>query len=209
MELRKNVSKIICITLGFIILGMVGIYNLSIIINTNDEEKVEENLVEKFLIKEINEQPSETENTTIETPKRQNSTNYSMVIEIPNIGLKKGLCSIGQECNAVSKNIQIIKESDMPNVTNGNLILAGHNGNSNVSFFNKLDQMDIGNKINIYYKGIKYEYKLNNFYDIDKNGKATIYRDYDKTTLVLITCKKNTKDKQVVYIAYLNNKTKY
>ena len=35
----------------------------------------------------------------------------------------------------ISKNIQILKESDMPNVTNGNLLLAGHNGNSKVSFF--------------------------------------------------------------------------
>lgn len=209
MELRKNVSKIICIILGFIMLGIVGIYNLSSIINTNNEEQLEETLIEEFLVEELDEHIQIEQNEPIETPKRQNSTNYSMLIEIPNIGLKKGLCSIGQECNAVSKNIQIIKESDMPNITNGNLILAGHNGNSSVSFFNKLDQMKIGNKINIYYKGIKYEYKLNNFYDIEKNGKATIFRDYDKTTLVLITCKKNTKDKQVVYIAYLNDKTEY
>ena len=53
------------------------------------------------------------------------------------------------------------------------------------------------------------EDKLSNYYDIKKTGKAIIHRYNDKTTLVLITCKKNTDDKQVVYIAYLDNKTEY
>ena len=208
MELKRK-NKIVSIIIGIILLVAVIIFNLYNYSSSKKEVIIEENKIEEFFIEEIIEEPQITEIKPVTESKRQNTTNYSMIVEIPNIGLKKGLCSIGQECNAVSKNIQILKESDMPNVTNGNLLLAGHNGNSKVSFFNKLDKMKVNDSIYIYYNGTKYEYKLSNYYDIKKTGKAIIHRDNDKTTLVLITCKKNTDDKQVVYIAYLDNKTEY
>lgn len=208
MELKRK-SKIVSIIIGIILLVAVIIFNLYNYSSSKKEVIIEENKIEEFFVEEIIEEPQITEIKPVTESKRQNTTNYSMIVEIPNIGLKKGLCSIGQECNAVSKNIQILKESDMPNVTNGNLLLAGHNGNSKVSFFNKLDKLKVNDSIYIYYNGTKYEYKLSNYYDIKKTGKAIIHRDNDKTTLVLITCKKNTDDKQVVYIAYLDNKTEY
>ena len=208
MELKRK-SKIVSIIIGIILLVAVIIFNLYNYSSSKKEVIIEENKIEEFFVEETIEEPQMTEITPVTESKRQNTTNYSMIVEIPNIGLKKGLCSIGQECNAVSKNIQILKESDMPNVTNGNLLLAGHNGNSKVSFFNKLDKLKVNDSIYIYYNGTKYEYKLSNYYDIKKTGKAIIHRDNDKTTLVLITCKKNTDDKQVVYIAYLDNKTEY
>lgn len=208
MELKRK-SKIVSIIIGIILLVAVIIFNLYNYSSSKKEVIIEENKIEEFFVEETIEEPQMTEITPVTESKRQNTTNYSMIVEIPNIGLKKGLCSIGQECNTVSKNIQILKESDMPNVTNGNLLLAGHNGNSKVSFFNKLDKLKVNDSIYIYYNGTKYEYKLSNYYDIKKTGKAIIHRDNDKTTLVLITCKKNTDDKQVVYIAYLDNKTEY
>lgn len=208
MELKRK-SKIVSIIIGIILLVTVIVFNLYNYSSSKKEVIIEGNKIEEFFVEETKEEPQMTEINPVTESKRQNTTNYSMIVEIPNIGLKKGLCSIGQECNAVSKNIQILKESDMPNVTNGNLLLAGHNGNSKVSFFNKLDKLKVNDSIYIYYNGTKYEYKLSNYYDIKKTGKAIIHRDNDKTTLVLITCKKNTDDKQVVYIAYLDNKTEY
>lgn len=208
MELKRK-NKIVSIIIGIILLVAVIIFNLYNYSSSKKEVIIEENKIEEFFVEEIIEEHQMTEIKPVTESKQQNTTNYSMIVEIPNIGLKKGLCSIGQECNAVSKNIQILKESDMPNVTNGNLLLAGHNGNSKVSFFNKLDKLKVNDSIYIYYNGTKYEYKLSNYYDIKKTGKAIIHRDNDKTTLVLITCKKNTDDKQVVYIAYLDNKTEY
>ena len=208
MELKRK-NKIVSIIIGIILLVAVIIFNLYNYFSSKKEVIIEENKIEEFFVEETIEEPQMTEIIHVTESKQQNTTNYSMIVEIPNIGLNKGLCSIGQECNAVSKNIQILKESDMPNVTNGNLLLAGHNGNSKVSFFNKLDKLKINDSIYIYYNGTKYEYKISNYYDIKKTGKAIIHRDNDKTTLVLITCKKNTDDKQVVYIAYLDNKTEY
>ena len=56
---------------------------------------------------------------------------------------------------------------------------------------------------------MKYEYTLDNIYDTPKDGKVEIFRDPKKTALTLITCKKNTKDTQVVYVGYLTNKEQY
>ena len=55
----------------------------------------------------------------------------------------------------------------------------------------------------ITHKGTKYSYKIVNIYNVEKNGRVTIYRNYDKTTLTLITCTKNNDASQTVYIAEL------
>ena len=106
-------------------------------------------------------------------------------------------------------NIQIIDKSTMPNVVNGNLVLASHNGASYISFFRNLDKLNINDKIYVYYGGYKYIYSLSKTYDTPKDGNIEVYRDNSKTTITLITCKKNSKDTQVVYIGYLDSKELY
>lgn len=123
--------------------------------------------------------------------------------------MKRGLVSFDSKYNNVKYNIQIIEHSNMPNIEKSNLILASHNGTSGVSFFNKLDRMSDNCKINVYYNGIKYIYSLSNHYEVDKDGKIPVYRDREKNTITLITCKKNSKTKQVVYIGYLEDKVSY
>ena len=130
-------------------------------------------------------------------------------VRIPKININKNLYPIDSKKNTVDKNIQIIKESDMPDVVNGNLVLAGHNGASYVSFFRNLDKLNINDKIYIYYGGYKYQYSLSKIYDTPKDGNIEVHRDNNKTTITLITCKKNSKDTQVVYIGYLDSKELY
>ena len=97
----------------------------------------------------------------------------------------------------------------MPDVVNGNLVLASHNGASYISFFRNLDKLNINDKIYVYYGGYKYTYSLSKTYDTPKDGNIEVYRDNSKTTITLITCKKNSKDTQVVYIGYLDSKELY
>lgn len=133
---------------------------------------------------------------------------YVAVLEIPSIDLKKGLVSLDDKYNNADYNIQTIESSLMPNVANGNLILAAHSGSSSISYFKNLHKMNINDKLIVYYNGIKYTYVLSNYYDIDKTGYADIVRDKNQNTLTLITCKRGT-DKQTIFISYLKNKVKY
>lgn len=126
------------------------------------------------------------------------------VIEIPKIKLKRGFYNINSSKNTVKKNVEIIKESTMPNVKSGNLILAAHCGNSRVAFFKDLPKLENGDEAIIYYEGKKYIYELKSRYEIPKTGKANIRRNLNKTTLTLITCKHLHK-KQIVFIFELKN----
>ena len=53
---------------------------------------------------------------------------YAGVLEIPSIHLKRGFVSKGSSQNKVNRNITILKEASMPDVENGNFILAAHSG---------------------------------------------------------------------------------
>ena len=156
-----------------------------------DVPVMEEELVEE----EVAEQEEKKETTTP-------TINYIAVIKIPKIGLEKGLASKGSYWNNVNRNIEILSESDMPDVENGNVILAGHSGNSGVSYFRKLNKLQNDDTVSIVYNGKEYKYKMVNSYEIEKNGYAHIVRNAEKSTLTLITCKHNT-NKQIVVICEL------
>ena len=161
-----------------------------------EEYVVDVPVMEKELVEEEVVEQEEKKETTTPT------INYIAVIKIPKIGLEKGLASKGSYWNNVNRNIEILSESDMPDVENGNVILAGHSGNSGVSYFRKLNKLQNDDTVCIVYNGKEYKYKMVNSYEIEKNGYAHIVRNAEKSTLTLITCKHNT-NKQIVVICEL------
>ena len=209
-KIKDNLITIIGILLIIISISVV-MYD-----NYKDNQKVLENveLVENFF--EIENIPVEEQKEEVvikdEEDKKTSSSptyNYIAVLEIPSIKLKRGLVYYKSKYNNVKYNIQIIEHSQMPDIENSNLILAGHNGTSNVSFFNDLDKLKEDSLVYVYYNNIKYIYKINNNYEVKKDGKVEIIRNRNKTTITLITCKKDSKDKQLVYIGYLVDKVEY
>lgn len=211
MELRKRKNKyqlILIIGIFFISSGLFAfIYNHLKYENINQSEEIK---IEEFFIEE--QIKVEDTTTPIETPKKEENKityNYIAILEIPTIKLKRGLVDPSSYYNNVDYNIQIINSSTFPDVDKGNFILASHNGASYISFFKNLHKLNINEKVYVYYNNFKYEYIIEKIYDTPKDGYVEIYRNHDKTTITLITCKKNTKDKQVVYIGYLNNKIPY
>ena len=116
----------------------------------NEDRKIKVFLSEqKTINKEVSIPNEETDVTHTST------TDYIALIKIPKINLKKGLCNINSKCNNVNQNIQILKDSDYPNVDGGNFILAGHSGTRNISYFKNLENM---------YKAIYLDY--NEYLDI-------------------------------------------
>ena len=161
-----------------------------------EEYVVDVPVMEEELVKEEVAEQEEKKETTTPT------INYIAVIKIPKIGLEKGLESKGSYWNNVNRNIEILSESDMPDVDKGNVILASHSGNSSISYFRKLNKLQNDDIVSIVYNGKEYKYKMVNSYEIEKNGYAHIVRNAEKSTLTLITCKHNT-DKQIVVICEL------
>lgn len=132
-----------------------------------------------------------------------NYSKYLGVLEIPKIGLKRGFYGTDSKYNDIQYNVTLVKGSTMPDVINGNLILMAHSGDAYNSYFNYLYRLNIGNSAYVTYKGNRYQYKLVNVYTVPKVGSVTIVRNYDRTTLTLITCTNNDSTSQSVYILEL------
>ena len=132
---------------------------------------------------------------------------YIGYLEIPKINLKRGFVNPNSPDNDVSKNIQIVKSSDMPDKHLGNFILAAHSGTAYISFFNTLYLLNEGDYAYVTYNGVKYTYKITKIYLQNKTGQIGIYRDSNKTTLTLVTCTKDDNNHQTIYIAELISKS--
>ena len=131
-----------------------------------------------------------------------NNTNYYIgKLEIPKIGFSRGFVDKNSKDNNVDKNITVIKESSMPDVKGGNLIIAGHSGTGPLAFFNELYNLTKNDRVYVHYNNTKYIYKIVNIYKQKKIGKIKIYRSKSKTTLTLVTCTNNNKNTQTIYIA--------
>ncbi|MBO5005103.1 MAG: sortase [Clostridia bacterium] len=197
---EKNKSWINIIGSLFIFAGLcLIVYDFTTKEHIKDEEKA---AIENYKITE------KIDNENIEEPqeqvevKQQTNIEYIAILKIPKINLERGLVNRNSYLNNVNYNVEIVKDSSMPDELNGNVILAAHSGNARVSYFRNLDKLSINDKVSIDYKGITYNYHVVNIYDIEKTGTALIKRNYNTSTLTLITCRHNT-NKQIVVICEL------
>ena len=133
------------------------------------------------------------------------TNDYIGYLIIPKINLTKGFLDRRSSENDVEKNIYIVDGSTYPDVEKGNFIIAAHSGPGWQAFFNDLYQLTTGDQIYVTYKGKKYTYQLTNVYKQEKTGKIAIYRNYEKSTLTLITCTNHDLTSQTVYISELIN----
>ena len=172
--------------------------------NHKTEIKIEEYIEDSSKVT-VDESETQSEE---KKEKNYSYDSYNMIIEIPSINLKYGLYDIDSRYNSVNYGLQILRESDMPDVTNGNLLIAGHSGTSSISIFRNLNKLSINENVNIYYNGIKYIYKIIDKYEEEKTGTITIHRDNNKTIIGLITCKSRSNS-QYVFIGELIDKETY
>lgn len=159
----------------------------------NDEQEEDTSLDSEEVIQEIDEEVKE----------KYTYEEYLGIVDIPKINLYRGFYSKTSNLNNVKFNLFVLKESDYPDVTNGNLIIAGHSGNYNNSYFTNLYKLEINDTIIIHYNGKNYTYSITKIYNEEKTGTVRILRDRNKTSLTLITCTKDDKYHQTIYIAEL------
>ena len=123
---------------------------------------------------------------------------YIAVLEIPKIGLKRGLYDKSSSLNNVDYELAFLHDTEYPN-GNSNTVIVGHSGNSKYAYFNDLDKLDYHDTIYFYYNKTKYEFEVVRIYLVLKTGAAEIIKDEDKMSLTLITCYQD--DYQLVIVA--------
>ena len=155
----------------------------------------------------------EEENTVVLLEETKNETKkvdikYTAVLEIPSINLKRGVVDSTKNFNSINYAISVDKHSNYPNKA-GNFILYAHSGNSNISYFKKLIDVEINDNVFVYYKGIKYNYKIFNKYNIEKNGTVNVLSSNENKYITLITCNQKRKGYQVVLVGKLVEQNNY
>lgn len=207
---EKNKSQFTIIG-SLLILGAIVVFisyhSYSFFTDKNDSKKVDE-FINNTIIEEsiADEEVLEQEEEKVEV--KEETYNYIGVLEIPKINLKRGFFDIDDKNNHVNKNIEVLQNSDMPNVSNGLLAIAGHSGSGITAYFRNLHKLKVDDHIYIYYDNVKYIYQVVKYYEEDKNGVISIEK-YDVSTLVLTTCSPTDDNKQLVVLAKLINKTEY
>lgn len=164
------------------------------------ESEIPDSIETETIVEENNPVEEENNNLQPEQPSIETKYDYIGMLEIPKINLKRGFLDLNSRYNKVNYNITVINGSTFPNERNNNLILAAHSGICDVCFFDKLFNLSTGDKAYINYKNVKYTYSLVNTYEVEKDGTVTIYRDYNKNVLTLITCTRYSNTKQTVFI---------
>jgi len=130
----------------------------------------------------------------------------SIRLKIPRISFDRPLYSLNDYRNDLEKNIIFVDSSAMPDEEKGNVIIAGHNGNSDVSFFKDLHRLRIGDRFYIYYEGVRYKYVIVDRYLVNKTGTVAIRRDRSKKGATLITC--YGLSQQLIFIGEIREETK-
>ncbi len=180
--IRNKSINILCIVITILSCTIIIIHHFQIY---NDKTK-NTKAVEAYLTNKI-------DNTYDEKYR------YKALLEIPSINLKRGILDINNQYNKAKHNIELLKEN-----TN-TIVLAAHNGDYYNSFFRNLSKLELGDIINYYEDGNVYEYIYSDSYEIKKDGYADLYYKTDRKSIILITCKDNTNDAQIVYIGYLKD----
>ena len=206
---EKNKSRFSIIG-SFLIIGATSVFLFYNIYNFYIN-RIEEKQAEEFINNPVVEDTPVIEQTTEEVKeevKQPETYNYVGVLEIPKINFKRGFLDIKDKNNNVNKNIQVLENSAMPNVNGGLLVIAGHSGSGRVAFFRNLYKLKETDQIYIYYENIKYIYQVQKYYEETKDGDISIDKN-SESTLVLTTCSQTDKNKQIVIVSKLIDKTNY
>ena len=167
-------------------------------INFSDMEK---KVKEVPVTDEVKASPQPAADGTVYDQGNINYGKYLGVLYIPKIGLRRGFFDTNNRYNSIEYNVTMLPGSSTPDIQNGNLMLIAHSGTAYISYFAFLYRLNVGDPCYITYNGYDYKYKIVNIYNVPKVGNVQIVRNFDKTTLTLITCTKDNDTMQTVYIA--------
>lgn len=112
-------------------------------------------------------------------------------LTIDKLNLSKKIYNINSSHNNVEENVTILND-DM-----NLIVLAAHSGSGYIAFFNDLDKLELNDTVNLTYNNKKLVYKVTNIEEQPKDGTIEINKT-DKQRLILTTCSKKDKTKQLV-----------
>lgn len=191
---------------NIIVLLSIILITICLFIKINDsyrqvkEEQNEQNAINELIDNKVD--------TTIENKvklnhnmnnKTNNKYNYIAVLEIPKIGLKRGLVMATKNFKSINYAVSIDNNSKFPDKI-GNFILYAHSGNSKMSYFDNIKKLTNNDVVKVYYENVWYTYQIFDKYEITKGTNLKIYNDSENKYITLVTCSQEDKSKQIILL---------
>ena len=134
-----------------------------------------------------------TNTSYISTVNKDENDEIIGTLTIDKLNLSRKIYNINSSHNNVEENVTILND-DM-----NLIVLAAHSGPGYIAFFNDLDKLELNDTVNLTYNNKKLVYKVTNIEEQAKDGTIEINKT-DKQRLILTTCSKKDKTKQLVVI---------
>ena len=132
-----------------------------------------------------------TNTSYISTVNKDENDEIIGTLTIDKLNLSRKIYNINSSHNNVEENVTILND-DM-----NLIVLAAHSGPGYIAFFNDLDKLELNDTVNLTYNNKKLVYKVTNIEEQPKDGTIEINKT-DKQRLILTTCSKKDKNKQLV-----------
>lgn len=132
-----------------------------------------------------------TNTSYISTVSKKENDEIIGTLTIDKLNLSKKIYNINSSHNNVEENVTILND-DM-----NLIVLAAHSGPGYIAFFNDLDKLELNDTVNLNYNNKNLVYKVTNIEEQLKDGTIEINKT-DKQRLILTTCSKKDKTKQLV-----------
>ena len=134
-----------------------------------------------------------TNTSYISTVSKEENDEIIGTLTIDKLNLSKNIYNINSSHNNVEENVTIL--NDDINL----IVLAAHSGPGYIAFFNDLDKLELNDIVNLTYNNKNLVYKVTNIEEQAKDGTIEINKT-NKQRLILTTCSKKDKGKQLVVI---------
>lgn len=134
-----------------------------------------------------------TNTSYISTVNKDENDEIIGTLTIDKLNLSKKIYNINSSHNNVEENVTILND-DM-----NLIVLAAHSGPGYIAFFNDLDKLELNDTVNLTYNNKNLVYKVTDIEEQPKDGTIEINKT-DKQRLILTTCSKKDKTKQLVVI---------
>lgn len=130
------------------------------------------------------------------------SFNYEndMIISIPKINLERVVEKADSDFKNLNKSLVYYKRND----PSKKLIIFGHSGMGYGTYFNRLDELEAGNKAYLYINKYKVTYVVSKKYTVLETDISILNND-EKRSLFLVTCDKNNKKKRLIVKLMVEN----
>ena len=130
-----------------------------------------------------------------------NSIDRGIKLVISSIDFEMNLYDIDSELNNVDYNVEVLKES---NYDDKLFYIAGHSGNGDNCYFNKIKELEIGEYIYVVINNKRLIYRVDDIYYIVKDGYMEIFNS-EVNMIYLITCDVYNNNRQLVIKGVLVN----